>query len=100
MIDEMNITIPIVWIKGSMYLIGINKIDLSKKGEFVTARIGGGYEKFESYIEKNHKALEKGLIVKMIQSRESLEWVVEALINDQKIPTIQSMAYNNGPLAK
>jgi len=66
MIDDMNITIPIVWIKGSMYLVGINKIDLNKKGEFVTARIGGGYEKFESYIEKNHKTLEKALIAKMI----------------------------------
>ena len=28
MVDELNITIPIVWIKGTLYLVGVNKIHL------------------------------------------------------------------------
>lgn len=66
MIDEMVITIPIIWIKGTLYLVGINKIHMEMKAEDVIAQIGGGYEKFELYIKKQHKVLERGLIIKMI----------------------------------
>ena len=36
-IDKMHVTIPIVWIKGSLYLIGINRINLEFKGEYIIA---------------------------------------------------------------
>ena len=91
MIDEMNITIPIIYINKSIYLVGNKTISLEKKGEFVTAHIGGGYRRFEEYIQENHKKLERDLIVKMIQSKESLEWICEAIINGQRIPNVQSM---------
>ena len=65
-IETFNITIPIVWIKQSLYLVGSSKITLEKKGEYVTAQIGGGFEKFALYIQKNHKIHERALIVKMI----------------------------------
>ena len=66
MIDEMGITIPIVWIKGTLYLVGINKIHMEMKADDVIAQVGGGYEKFELYIKKNHKILERQLLIKMI----------------------------------
>lgn len=47
MVDEMNITIPIVWIQGSLYLVGSIKLHLHLKGEYVIAKIGGGFQKFE-----------------------------------------------------
>lgn len=50
MIDEMGITIPIVWIKGTLYLVGVNKIHMEMKSDDVIAQVGGGYEKFELYI--------------------------------------------------
>lgn len=50
MIENMRITIPIMWIKGSLYLVGINRINLEFKGEHIIAKIGGGFEKFELYI--------------------------------------------------
>jgi len=46
--------------------VGIKTINLEKKGEYVIGHIGGGYEKFDDYIQKNHKKLEKDLAVKMI----------------------------------
>lgn len=64
----MHVTIPIAWIKGSLYLIGINRINLEFKGEYIIAQIGGGFEKFELYIAKNHRMLERQLLIKMLQS--------------------------------
>ena len=95
MIDEMVITIPIIWIKGTLYLVGINKIHMEMKAEDVIAQIGGGYEKFELYIKKQHKALERALLIKMIQSKESLEWIADAIIRGEKIPTMHQTAYDS-----
>lgn len=95
MIDEMVITIPIVWIKGTLYLVGINRIHMEMKAEDVIAQIGGGYEKFELYIKKQHKVLERGLLIKMIQSKESLEWIVDALIKGTKIPNHSAITYDS-----
>lgn len=43
MIDELNITIPIVHIKGSLYLVGDKKIHLEQKADYVIAQVGGGF---------------------------------------------------------
>ena len=51
-------------------------------------RVGGGYFKFEEYIPNNHRFFEKALLLHMIKSKESLEWVCEALMNDQRIPQV------------
>lgn len=50
MIDEMNITIPIIWVNNTIYLVGNKTISLEKKGEFVIAKIGGGFRRFDEYI--------------------------------------------------
>ena len=55
----MNITIPILWVKGNLYLVGVNRIHLEYKSEHIIAQVGGGYEKFEMYISKNHKIFER-----------------------------------------
>lgn len=95
MIDEMVITIPIVWIKGSLYLVSVNKIHIDMKADDVIAQVGGGYEKFENYIKKNHKTLERQMLVKMIQCKESLEWIVDAIIRGNKVPTSSAITYDS-----
>jgi len=50
-------------------------------------RVGGGYFRFEEYIPNNHRFFEKQLLIHMIKSQESLEWVCDALMNDKRIPT-------------
>jgi hypothetical protein len=42
-------------------------------------RIGGGFENFSEYIPKNHRFFERSLVVQMIKSGESLEWIVDQL---------------------
>lgn len=53
-IKDMNITIPIIWVKRTMYLIGNKIISIEKKGEYVTAHMGGGYSKLTEYLQENH----------------------------------------------
>jgi hypothetical protein len=36
MVEEMNVTIPIIWIKMNLFLVGNKSINLEKKGEYVT----------------------------------------------------------------
>ena len=49
-----------------MFLVGEKRIHLNLKADEVIANIGGGYEKLEIYINKNHKSSERALIMKMI----------------------------------
>ena len=51
-------------------------------------RVGGGFSRFDEYILNNHKIIEKTLLMNMIKSKESLEWVCEALMKDKRIPQI------------
>ena len=55
MIDEMGITIPIVWIKGTLYLVGINKIHMEMKADDVIAQVGGGYKNLNSTSKRTIK---------------------------------------------
>lgn len=73
-----------------MYLVGSTRVHLVKNGEFIFAKIAGGFEKLENYILNNHRFHEIQLIKKMIQSKESIEWVVEALVKGTKIKADQS----------
>ena len=50
-----NITIPIVFISGNLYLIGSNRCNCELRGDVPMIRVGGGYQRFEDYIPKNHK---------------------------------------------
>lgn len=89
MINELDVTIPIIHVKGEVYLIGSQKqIIQYKQTNQLTVRVGGGFSKFDEYIPNNHKFIEKTLLMNMIKSKESLEWVCDALINDKRIPQI------------
>ena len=43
-------------------------------------RVGGGSDEFERYVGFNHRNFERILVVHMINSSQSLEWVVDQLI--------------------
>ena len=45
-IKELGINIPIVWIKGSLYLIGSQRLNCEVKGDQLIIRVGGGYQTF------------------------------------------------------
>ena len=88
LIQELELRIPILHIKDKLYLIGSSRISCEIKRDIVMLRIGGGYEKFVEYVPRNQKFFERSLVVYMIKSGQSLEWVVDALFNGKKIKNV------------
>ena len=84
MIKQLGITIPIMHIEKHLYLIGSQRSILELKRNFVMVRTGGGYEKFEEHVPKNHRFFQRQLVVHMIKSGESLEWVVDQIVAGKK----------------
>jgi hypothetical protein len=81
----MNITIPIVPIKDSLYLVGSQRCNLVIKRDSLLVMKGGGTEKFEAFMTANNQNLQKNLVIFMIKTGESLEFVIDQLINNKKI---------------
>lgn len=63
-------------------------------------RIGGGYEKFDDYISKKGKYFQRMLVIYMIKSGDSLEYVIDQLINERKITNIHLDYLNEGKFKK
>ncbi len=93
-IRELGINIPIVWIKGSLYLIGSHRLNCELKGDQLILRVGGGYNTFEEWVVHNQRYFQRMLVIYMIKSGESLEWVVDQLIAGRKIKNIHQEAKN------
>jgi hypothetical protein len=83
-IKNQNITIPIVHIKDTLYLIGSQKVNLVAKRDSVLVQRGGGTEKLENFLANNNKNFQRNLVIYMIKTNESLEFVIDSLINNQK----------------
>jgi len=56
-IEHQDITIPIIWIKNKLYLVGLNKTELNCPGNDVTARIGGGFQNLQEYLNENQQII-------------------------------------------
>lgn len=85
LIEEMNITIPILHLKGNSYLIGTQKHNLEVRRNCLLIRIDSGFESFQEYIIKNDRYFQRMLIIFMVKSGEDLSYVVECLINGKQI---------------
>lgn len=68
-----------------MYLVGTSRITLEHKFQAVMVRVGGGTERFDTYVPKNHRKFERQLVDYMSKSQESLVWVVEKLMAGENI---------------
>lgn len=87
-----NVRIPIVHVgdasmnisRANLYLVGSQRITINIQRDKVMCRVGGGYEEFGEYLLRNHRQEERKLVVLMIKTQESLEWVVSALIAGRK----------------
>ena len=85
--QELDIKFPIELIKDDLYLIGCERLNIKQNSntESLLVRVGGGYVKFEDHVLKQNKYYQRMLVIYMIKSGESLEWVVEQLIANRKI---------------
>ena len=55
LIEENQITIPIIHVKGKIYLVGSSKSIIQYTNDNVVLKIGGGYQKFDEYIPAQEK---------------------------------------------
>lgn len=62
LIVKLNIRVPIVHIRAGIYLVGSSKVNLEQKFNHVMVRVGGGTERFDYYMPKNHRKFEKQLV--------------------------------------
>ena len=87
LIEMHHITIPIIHVKGQIYLVGCSKSIIQYTNDNVVLKIGGGYQVFDEYIPAQEKFFQRTLLTHMIKSRESLEWICDCLIHDRRIPS-------------
>lgn len=56
-----------------------------KSGNIIL-RVGGGQYNFAEWVPYNHRIFERTLVINMINSSETLEYVIHQLLDDKKIP--------------
>jgi len=93
LISDIEITIPIVWIKQNQYLIGSTIFSLEIRKDQLQMKVGTAWENFENHVAKNHRFFQRNLVIQMIKSGESLEWVVDNLMNGKKIKSANDENY-------
>lgn len=94
-INEMNITIPILWVKDNYYLIGSQRLICEIKRNCLLVRVGGGYESFQEYVIKNDRYFQRMLIIYMIKSGETLDYIIECLLENKSIKGVHQEAQVN-----
>jgi hypothetical protein len=58
-IAEMTIKIPIIWVKGSIYQVGSQKLVLQIERNCLMIRFAEGLRSFHDYILKSEKQIQK-----------------------------------------
>lgn len=87
-IKEKKIKSPVLWIRGNMYLVGTKKYPCElKAGDLAVIKTDASFERFDQVVPANDKAHQKILISHMLDNDESLEWVVEQLIQNKRLST-------------
>lgn len=85
LLEQYRVGLPIIWIRDTLYLVGDKKIHIKQDTRYIIANVGGGYEEFWAWFSKHIEDMERSLITKMVNSRESLETVCQKLIDGQPI---------------
>lgn len=83
-LEELGATIPVFFIREEEYLIGTKKSKLVLSNG--TLKVLPDNIALKTYIEQNHRSFERKLLIKMLETKQSLEEVCDALKNDSKLP--------------
>jgi len=55
--------------------------------------VGQIWENFEEYVAKNHRFFQRKLVVMMIKTSESLEFVVDSILNGKKMKNDENSGF-------
>ena len=65
-IIENEITLPIIWIKDMLYVVGSERMTAEIRNGRALLRVGGGYQKLTEYLELQMESNKRKLIQLMI----------------------------------
>lgn len=82
-IAEMSIKIPIIWVKGSIYQVGSQKLVCQSERNCLMIRFAEGLRSFHDYILKSEKQIQKVLTIFALKSGDSMDQVMDSLIKDK-----------------
>lgn len=70
------------------------KVNCILKSDNVICRVGGGQYNFEEWVPFNHRIFERTIVINMINSSQTMEWVITQMIENKKIPaTLYPLTY-------
>ena len=98
-IDVYDIRMPVKHIKDNLYLVGSDRKLCELKADRATIRHGGGYEPLQEYLPANDRRHQRKLVQEMLQTDQSLEWVVDQHIQAKRIHTTNELP-STSPSAK
>lgn len=84
-IRRHRITIPILFLSGSQYLIGPVRCSCEMRGEDAMVKVSTAYMRFEDYVTKNHRTFERRLVSYMAANKQSLNWVIAQLVSGSQL---------------
>jgi len=87
-IRQLDLKIPVVWVKEDLYLIGSCRMRCKIEGQQLYVLVGDDWQLFTKYVPMYSRYFMKQLVVYMIKSSESLTWVVDCLVNGRMIKNI------------
>ena len=58
------------------------------KSDNVIVRVGGGNYNFEEWVPYNHRIFERTIVINMINSGQTMEWVLKQMIEAKKIQSV------------
>lgn len=87
-IEQENVRIPVIQIKDELYFIGAVKANCYLRSDNVIVRVGGGQYNFEEWVPFNHRIFERTIVINMINSGETMEWVLDQMIQEKKIKAV------------
>jgi hypothetical protein len=86
--DSTDHNVPIIYLQDDVYLVGLEKVRLTVQNDVLMITFGKTTDKFKTYMNANYKHFQRMLIVYMIKTGESLEWVLNQLSEGKKIGNI------------
>ena len=69
LIQELEVRIPIIFIKENFYLIGTARVLCEMRVDIVIVKSGGITDTLWNYLYNNHKLFEKFLALRMLESK-------------------------------
>jgi len=88
LIKQENIRIPVIYLKDENYFIGSVKTQCILKSDNVIVRVGGGQYNFEEWVPFNHRIFERTIVINMINSGQTMEWVLKQMIESKPIQPV------------